>query len=421
MVGIHPFPAVRPRPDLAQEVASVPYDVVTADEARGCIQQHPLSFLSVSRSDALLPGIPPSDPVVYLRARERFSSMREGGVLVRDSSPSFSLYRVLQGGMTFTGLVCTVETEDYRSGLIRRHELTRYDKEQDRTRHIESVNAQTGLVFLFYRDSAGTGPRVESLIRPGMEPVAQVEALPGAVHQVFRLDEPAAIAAVQRLFAPVDRLYIADGHHRAAAAVNVALARSTEGRSTRESGRFMAVLFSHERVRIHGYSRVVRDLDGHSPGDFLAQVARRFRVEPVSRVDSSVPEIPPGPGSGPGTHLFHMYLGGRWYQLSRQVPLTVPGTPPALAVTTLQEELLGPLLGISDPRGDPRLHHIGGALPLSTLEGMVDSGRYAAAFSLQPAGIETVMAVADAGGIMPPKSTWFEPKLYSGLVVHTLD
>ena len=421
MVSIHPFTAVRPRPDLAREVAAVPYDVVTADEARECIGRHPLSFLSVSRSDALLPGLPPSDAAVYRGARERFLQMIRDGVLIRDDRPSLSLYRVEQNGMAFTGLVCTVDVEDYRTGLIRRHELTRYDKEQDRTRHIDTVNAHTGLVFLVYRDTSGIGPLVESMIRPGTEPVAQVKDPSGAVHQVFRVDDPAPVTTLQRLFAPVNRLYIADGHHRAASAVNVALARSAEGRSTPESGRFMAVLFSHERVRIHGYSRLVTDLGGSSPEGFMERVAGRFRVMAAPRPDPESREIRPKGAPDSRIHVIHLYLGGRWHEISRQVPASPPGAPPPLDVTTLQEEILGPLLSIADPRGDPRLQYIRGTLPLSALEEMVDSGRFAAAFAMQPASIGTVMAVADAGGVMPPKSTWFEPKLYSGLVVHTLD
>ena len=421
MVSIHPFTAVRPRPDLAREVAAVPYDVVTAEEARECIRKHPLSFLSVSRSDALLPGISPSDTAVYLKARDRFLQMIRDGVLARDDQPSLSLYRVEQEGMAFTGLICTVEVEDYRSGLIRRHELTRYDKEKDRTRHIDTVNAHTGLVFLIYRDASGIGPRVESMIRPGMEPVARVEAPSGAVHQVFRMDDPASVSTLQRLLAPVDRLYIADGHHRAVSAVNVALARSAEGRSTPECGRFMAVLFSQDRVRIHGYSRLVTDLGGSSPEGFLARVAGRFRVEAAPHPDPASWEMRVAGTLHARTHVIHLYLGGRWHEISRKVPAPHPDAAPPQDVTTLQEEILGPVLGITDPRGDPRLQYIGGTMPLSTLEEMVDSGRYAAAFAMQPASVETVMAVADAGAIMPPKSTWFEPKLYSGLVVHTLD
>jgi uncharacterized protein (DUF1015 family) len=421
MVSIHPFTAVRPRPDLAQEVAAVPYDVVSADEARDCIGRHPLSFLSVSRPDALLPGLPPSDAAVYRGARERFLQLIRDGVLVRDDRPSLSLYRVEQNGMAFTGLVCTVDVEDYRTGLIRRHELTRYDKEQDRTRHIDTVNAHTGLVFLVYRDTSGIGAVVEAMIRPGTEPVARVKDVSGAVHQVFRVDNPEPVATLERLFAPVNRLYIADGHHRAASAVNVALARGADGRSTPESGRFMAVLFSHERVRIHGYSRLVTDLGGSSPEEFLERVAGRFRVRRAQRPDPESREMQPKGTPDPRIHVLSLYLAGRWHELSRQVPASPPGVPPPLDVTSLQEEILGPLLGIADPRGDPRLQYIRGTLPLSSLEELVDSGRFAAAFAMQPAAVGTVMAVADAGGIMPPKSTWFEPKLYSGLVVHTLD
>jgi uncharacterized protein (DUF1015 family) len=421
MARIHPFTAVRPRPDLAREVAAPPYDVVSTHEAWDCIRRHPLSFLSVSRSDALLPQLPGSDPEVYRVARERFLQMIRDGVLARDDRPSLSLYRVDHGGMTFTGLVCTVEVEEYRTGVIRRHELTRYDKEQDRTRHIDTVNAHTGLVFLVYRDTAGIGSTIESLTRSRSDPVARVSTPSGAVHQVFRVEDPATISSLQHLLAPVDRLYIADGHHRAASAVNVALSRIAEGRSTPESGRFMAVLFSHDRLRIHGYTRLVTDLGGATPEGFLAEVANRFRVEDAPRPDPGATEFRPAGTPDVLTHVIHLYLSGRWYELTRRVPATLAGVPPPLDVTSLQEGILGPVLGITDPRGDPRLQYIAGTIPFSSLEGMVDSGRFAAAFAMQPAAIGTVMSVADAGGIMPPKSTWFEPKLCSGLIVHTLD
>ncbi|MDD1655641.1 MAG: DUF1015 family protein [Methanomicrobiales archaeon] len=421
MATISPFTAVRPRPDLARDVAAPPYDVVSTHEAWDCIRRHPLSFLSVSRSDALLPQHSPSDPEVYRVARERFLQMIREKVLVRDDRPSFSLYRVEHEGMAFTGLVCTVEVEEYREGLIRRHELTRYDKEQDRTRHIESVNAHTGLVFLVYRDTSGIGETVESLVRSRTDPVARVSTPSGAVHQVFRVDDPARISALQDLFLPVNRLYIADGHHRAASAVNVALSRIAEGRATTESGRFMAVLFAHDRVRIHGYTRLAMDLGGATPEGFLAQVAGRFRVEGAPRPDPGAREFRPMGKPDARTHVVHLYLAGQWYELTRRVPAAPPGAPPPLDVTSLQDEILGPILGITDPRGDPRLQYIAGTIPFSALEAMVDDGRFAAAFAMQPAAIGTVMAVADAGGIMPPKSTWFEPKLCSGLIVHTLD
>jgi len=421
MASISPFTAVRPRPDLAREVAAPPYDVVSTHEAWDCIRRHPLSFLSVSRTDALLPQIPPSDPEVYRMARERFLQMIQEGVLVRDDRPSLSLYRVEQEGMTFTGLVCTVEVEEYRRGLIRRHELTRYDKEQDRTRHIDTVNAHTGLVFLVYRDTSGIGDVIESMVQSRTDPVAQVAAPSGALHQVFRVDDPDTISALQHLFLPVDRLYIADGHHRAASAVNVALSRIAEGRSTPGSGRFLAVLFSHDRVRIHGYTRLVTDLGGATPEGFLAQVAGRFRMGDAPRPDPGAREFRPRGTPDARTHVIHLYLAGRWYELTRRVPAVPAGVPPPLDVSSLQDEILGPILGITDPRGDPRLQYIAGTIPFSSLEEMVDSGRFAAAFAMQPAAVGTVMAVADAGGIMPPKSTWFEPKLCSGLIVHTLD
>ena len=419
MVQIHPFAALRPNPVLAPEVASVPYDVISAGEAAGCIRENPRSFLRVSRADAELPGIPPHADAVYLRARENLLSMVGDGILVRDIEPSLYLYQVGDGRRWVTGIVCTIGVDDYLDGTIRSHELTRRDKEEDRSRHIEAVNAQTGLVFLFYRDDVGIGHGLAGLVPPEGEPGALVKAANGTIHRVFRIRDPAAIARATRLISPLTRLYIADGHHRAAAAANVALMRRKAGRGGGEADRFMAVLFPHDQVAIHGYSRLITDLSGLTPASFLDTLGQRFQVRKGIRADWS--EFRASGVISAGMHLFRMYLGGEWYEVSRVKESPGAGGVPILDVQVLQDEVLGPMLGIRDPRDDPRLQFLGGSRPAADLEERVDGGGFAVAFALQPLGIGEVMAIADAGGIMPPKSTWFEPKLKSGLLIHPLD
>ena len=419
MVQIHPFAALRPAPPLAPEVASVPYDVISAAEARDTIGRNPRSFLRVSRADAELPGLPPHDDAVYRRARENLVSMIEKGILVRDPEPSLYLYQVGDGRRWVTGLACTIGIDDCLDGTVRSHELTRRDKEEDRTRHIEAVNAQTGLVFLFYRDDGRIGPGIGGLAGEQDPPLAQVAAGNGLLHRVFRIRDPDAAARAARLVLPLSRLYIADGHHRAAAARHVAAARRRAGRGGVEADRFMAVLFPHDRVAIHGYCRLVTDLRGQTPGSFLERVSRAFRVRRVPPYEGT--EFRVSDAASAGGHLFRMYLAGGWYEACRGREPLVPGRVPLLDVQVLQDEVLGPLLGIRDPREDSRLRFLGGSRPAADLEAKVDSGEAAVAFALQPVRIEEVMAVADAGGILPPKSTWFEPKLYSGLLVHPLD
>jgi uncharacterized protein (DUF1015 family) len=415
MVQIHPFTALRPRSALASEVASVPYDVISAKEAGEIIRKNPRSFLRVSRADAELPGIPSHADAVYTRARENLLALEKEGVLVRDTEPSLSLYQVGDGRGWVTGLVCTLGVDDYLNGTVRSHELTRRDKEEDRTRHIETVNAQTGLVFLFYRDDEGIGPRIGDLVPCADAPGAWVKTAGGTIHRVIRIRDPAGIALATRLVSPIPRLYIADGHHRAAAAANVALARRKAGRAGGEAVRFMAVLFPHDQVAIHGYSRLVTDLFGLTPDSFQDSLRQRFQIKKCTPADRDEFR------ASPGMHLFRMYIGGGWYEVSRAREAPRAGAIPVLDVQVLQGEVLGPILGIRDPRDDPRLQFLGGSRPAADLEERVDSGEYAVAFTLQPVGTGDVMAVADAGGIMPPKSTWFEPKLFSGLLAHPLD
>jgi len=420
MVQIYRFAAVRPERRYSGDIPSVPYDVVTAEEARECIEKNPLSFLRVSRPDAELPDLPPHDDRVYERAREVFYGLLADGRLQRDPEPGMYVYRAVQDGEEFVGLVCCVATEEYENRQIRRHELTRYDKEEDRTRHIDAVGANTGLVFLLYRDPDDIYTAIRSLI-DGAEPDGSTTTVSGVLHQVYRITDEAALSHLEGLFATVPEAYIADGHHRAKSAVNVAERRREEGRFTEEAGRFMVVLFARDHVRIHGYSRLVTDLGGLTlPGFIDALLRAGWSIRPHGKVDASEYQVRPLATGDEPLHVMHFYMQGTWYEVSRPVdnPADLIGS---LDVSVLQKEVLEGMLGITDPRGDPRLHYMGGAKPLTGLERLVDSGEYALAVAMQPVDVETVLAIADADGVMPPKSTWFEPKLLSGLVVHTID
>jgi uncharacterized protein (DUF1015 family) len=421
MVRIYRFAGVRPVPEAAADIAAVPYDVVTADEARAIIAGNPRSFLRVSRPDAELPDIPSHDDRVYQRAREMFLALERDGLMKKDSGPAMYLYRVKDGDDEYLGLCCCLDVDDYRKNNIRRHELTRYDKEDDRTRHIAAVRAHNGPVVLLYRDDTGIFPSIASLVPPGTPPVAEVRTGQDCIHQIFRISDTGLLVQLEERFAAVPALYIADGHHRAKAAVNLADRIIASGeRPADEICRFMGVIFAHNRVRIHGYSRLLTDIGTYSPETFLKKLGESFAVRPYGAVDGSAFNIPPAIANPDRFHVIHLYIGGQWYECTR--PRTAGAdTPETLDVAVLQTHVLEGLLGITDPRGDARLQYLGGARPVADLENLVDDGTYQLAFAMQPVRVETVLSIADAGGIMPPKSTWFEPKLLSGLVVHSFD
>lgn len=419
MVQIFSFRAFRPPTEEAQQIASVPYDVVTTDESRAALAENPESFLQVIRSEATLPAdTDPAAGIVYETAAANLQKMIDGGLLLQDAEPGIYLYRVKQGGSIYTGFVANVSVDDYRDNKIKRHEHTRYDKEEDRTRHIDTTNMHTGLVVLLYRDPGEIFPYIASLIPEGAPD--GVAKSGGAVHEVFRVSDPEAIGTMQEMFASVDAFYIADGHHRAKSSVNVADKRSEEGRFTPESGRFMAVIFAENRVKIHGYSRLVRDIGEYTPETFMAGLSETFTVKAYGAIDDTVFCIPPLTESDVPMHVMHMYMGGVWYELSCPVDAAADRIA-ALDVSVVQKAVLEGMLGITDPRGDPRLQYLGGARPLSDLQDRVDSGEYVLAFSMQPVHVDDVLGIADDGGVMPPKSTWFEPKLLSGLVLHSLE
>jgi len=419
MVKIFSFPAIRPEADKAGDTASVPYDVVSTEEARECIEKNPLSFMKVIRSEATMPGVSPKDPIVYETARKNLENMIQSGQLIKDDEPGIYVYRVKNGENIYTGFVANVSVRDYEENKIKRHELTRYDKEEDRTTHIDTTNANTGLVVLLYRDHDGIFHYVESLIQEN-SPDGVSKTDTGVVHEIFRISDEKVIAKIISMFDKVDALYIADGHHRAKSSVNVAQKRRGEKRSTEESERFMAVIFAENRVKIHGYSRLVTDIGEYSQEAFLEALSKTYTIKPYGEIDETVFRIPPLKEHKEPVHVFHMYMGKKWYELS--APVKNPEDVIAsLDVSVLQKTVMEDLLGINDPRGDERLQYLGGSRPLSDLKIRVDSGSFAVAFSMQPVKVETVLKIADIGEIMPPKSTWFEPKVLSGLTIHTLD
>jgi len=403
---ITPFRGLRPAPGQASAVAAPPYDVLTSDEARVRAAGKPWSFLHISKPEIDLPeDTDPFAPQVYRKAAENLEKMLTAGILQRDPESCYYAYRLTMGKHVQTGLVAAASVAAYDANRIRRHELTRPDKEDDRVRQIEALNAQTGPVLLAYPPAAAVDALLTQAVS-GM-PDADVTAEDGIRHTLWVIRGSQLIGKLSAAFAALPALYIADGHHRSAAASRVAAARHGAG----GSGYFLSVIFPHHQLRILDYNRVVKDLNGLSEKDFIARLAQSFSVTP-----STVPVRPARPGE------FGMYLGGRWLRLNID-PKLIPGADPVarLDVSLLTEFLLGPLLGIHDLRRDKRIDFVGGMRGLDGLEKRVNSGEMAVAFSLFPTQMEDLMAVADDGKVMPPKSTWFEPKLADGLVSHVLD
>jgi uncharacterized protein (DUF1015 family) len=410
---IRPFAGLRPAPGRAADVLAPPYDVLNTEEARARAADRPWSFLHISKPEIdLPPKTDPYSPAVYAKGKENFERMQSEGVLVRDPQPCYYLYRLVMGTHTQTGIVAVASVPDYDSNRIRKHEFTRPDKEDDRVRQIEALNAQTGPVFLTYKHNA----EVDSLVARATSaaPEVDVTADDGVRHTLWTLRDPAVIETITSAFDAMKNLYIADGHHRSAAASRVAAARRNANPA--HSGEepynyFLAVIFPDNQMQILDYNRVVKDLHGHSVEEFVAEIAEAFSVE------VELAAVKPG-----RAREFGMYLDGHWYRLHID-PEFIPDNDPVrrLDVSLLQDNLLGPILGIGDPRRDKRIDFVGGIRGLQELEKRVDSGEMACAFALFPTSMADLMSVADAGEVMPPKSTWFEPKLADGLVSHLLD
>ena len=405
---IKPLRGLRPAPGRAAEVAAPPYDVLSSDEARQRSAGKPWSFLHISKPEIDLPAdIDPYDPGVYAKAAENLGKMLESGVLQRDATACYYAYRLTMNGHVQTGLVAAASVSCYDSNRIRKHEFTRPDKEDDRVRQIEATNAETGPVLLAYPTSKAADELIASIAQG--EPAADVIADDGIRHQIWVLDDTVRIEAITRCFDGMEALYIADGHHRSAAASRVAAARRQEDREL-SSEHFLAVIFPHHQMKIYDYNRVVKDLNGLAADDFLARLGEKFLVSPAC--DAVKPACPGEVG---------LYLPKRWYRLNIDPKLFSPDPVAGLDVSLLSEHVLGPILGIADLRRDKRIDFVGGIRGLSELEKRVDSGEMAVAFALYPTRMDQLMAVADSNQVMPPKSTWFEPKLADGLVSHVLD
>lgn len=413
MISIRPLRGLRPPKDLVAQVAAPPYDVISSDEARIMAQGNPLSFLHVNKPEIDLPeNTPLYSDQVYEKGRENLQRFIAQGVLKHDAKEAIYIYRLTWRGHAQTGYLCLSSVDDYLQGRIKKHELTRADKEADRTKLTDVQNAQIGPVFLFYPST----PMLDDFLQQTAETAAEVDftSADGVRNQLWVIADPEHIRRIQSNFAALPATYVADGHHRSASACNVCRLRRAS--QPTYSGQepfnfFLSVIFPHHQLRILPYNRVVRDLNGLGEKEFLEAAGRIFSLAPLT-----------GGFSAGQPHRFGMYLAGRWYALTAQ-PGSFQEQDPldSLDVNILMKQLLAPVLGIGDPRTDKRIDFIGGIRGDEELVRLVDSGRYAVAFSLPPTTMEQLMHVADAGLIMPPKSTWFEPKLKSGLVVHTLD
>ena len=395
MATLRPFPAYLPKPDLAARICELPYDVMSSEEARALASGNPLSFLRVSKPEIDLPqGTDLYSPEVYAKGRDNFRRLLNDGALVRDTQPCLYLYRQIMGSHAQTGVVAAASCQEYLDGVILKHELTRVDKEDDRVRHIETLEAQTGPVFLTYR----ADPAIDALaaeISAGT-PFVDFTAPDGVRHTSWRIADPPRIRLLTEAFAGIPKLYIADGHHRSAAAARVYRSRRGAG----ASGGFLTVTFPHNQMQILPYNRVLKDLNGRSPGQLLHELASVFEITPSATARPA------------RKHEVMLLLEGRWHRLTFR-PEVAAGTDilRGLDVSLLQERVLAPVFGIDDPRTSRRIHFVGGIRGTPELEKLVGSGEFACAFSMFPTGIEDLMQIADAGGIMPPKSTWFEPKL----------
>lgn len=413
MATVKPFRGLRPDPELAARIAALPYDVMDSAEARRITAGNPYSFLRVTKSEVDLPeDADHYSPAVYAKARETLDSFVAKGWLRQDPASCFYIYKQQMGGHTQIGLVAAASLDEYEQGIIKKHEHTRPDKELDRVNHITATGAQTGPVFVTCRADRD----IDALIarcrqRP---PLYDFTADDGIGHTLYLVDDSATIAALEQAFRRVPSLYIADGHHRSAAALRVrekCRAANPGHTGDEDYNNFLVVIFPHDQVQIMDYNRVVADLAGRSPADFLAAAGDKFVVE----------EHPAGAVKPSAARSFGMYLAGRWYLLTARPGTFDTADPVAgLDVSILQNNLLAPLLGIGDPRTDKRIGFVGGIRGTLELARLVDSKQYAVAFSLCPTTVAELMAIADRGAIMPPKSTWFEPKLRDAMVIHLI-
>ena len=414
MAVVKAFRAIRPTPELADKVAALPYDVMDSNEAREMVKDNPYSFLHVDKAEIDLdPSIDPYDKRVYEKARDNMRGMIKDGTLQQDKNDCLYIYKQIMDGRSQVGLVACTSIDDYINNIIKKHEFTRADKEQDRINHVDYCNANTGPIFLTYRAKKTINDTVDSWIA-NSKPVYDFVSEDGIGHTVWVIDDEAVIEKLEAEFEAIDFLYIADGHHRSASAVKVGLKRREQFQDYKgdeEFNFFLSVLFPDEQLYIMDYNRVVKDLNGNDPEEFINKVKEKFSVEAYHGGDPFKPV---------SKHTFGMYMDGKWYKLTaREGSYDEKDPVDRLDVSIMQNNLLNPVLGIQDPRTDKRIDFVGGIRGLKELEKRVDSGMKVA-FSMCPTTIDDLMSIADAGQVMPPKSTWFEPKLRSGLFIHEL-
>ncbi len=407
---IKPFAGLRPVPERAHEVVAPPYDVLNSAEARERVAGRPWSFLHISKAEIdLAEDIDPYDPAVYAKSAGNLQKMLDEGILIREDKPCYYVYRLIMDGHSQVGLVAAASVADYDTNRIRKHEFTRPAKEDDRVRQIEALNAQTGPVLLAYKSQSDMDAILEQATK--QTPLVDETADDGVQHTFWKIDDQATIEKLSAGFEAMNAIYIADGHHRSASASRVAKTHADKNAGgDQNSDYFLSVIYPHNQMNILDYNRVVKDLNGLSKEDVLDKIKASFSVAEESAA------VRPANATE-----FGMYLDGQWYRLNINTEL-VPNDPVAsLDVSLLADNLVEPILGIADQRTDTRIDFVGGIRGLGELEKRVNSGEMAIAFSLFPTSMEALMAVADAGEVMPPKSTWFEPKLADGLVSHVLD
>ena len=408
MAIISAFRALRPSNELASRVASLPYDVLNSAEARVLAENNPYSFLHITKAEIDLPeGIDVHSDRVYHKAADNLFIFQDNKILVQDEKPAYYIYELTMDGRKQTGLVCVSSVADYENNIIKKHELTRPEKELDRINHMRITGAQTGNVFLAYKSNVTLSDLISSW-KEANEPVNDFVAEDGVGHRVWIIHEPQEIHEITKIFEKqIPFTYIADGHHRAASAAKVKNALGKD--ASPESGYFLTTLFPHDELRIMDYNRVVKDLNGSDARTFIEKLSKNFIVEKIN--EAYTPEL---------LHHFGMYLEGNWYHLEARKDSFPKDPIGILDVSILQENILSPLLGIQDPRTDDRIDFVGGIRGLKELEKRVNSKQMKLAFSLYPVSMEQLFNIADSGQIMPPKSTWFEPKLRDGLLTHLI-
>lgn len=411
MADIRPFQAYRPAMGLEAEIAALPYDVYNREEAAAVVKEHPGSFLAIDRAETQFgPEVDTYADCVYEKARDMLQEWIRKGRFIREEKPCYYIYEQVMEGRSQKGIVACASIDDYQNQVIKKHENTRADKEQDRIRHVDTCNAQTGPIFLAYRSRKELQEMIAQVT--AKPPVYDFTAEDGIIHRVWVVSGEEQIRTIRDTFADMQQIYIADGHHRCASAVKVGLKRREKNlgfTGQEEYNYFLSVLFSADELKIMDYNRVVKDLNGRSKEEFLTEIAEHFTIEPMGRT----------PYKPQKKYEYGMYLEENWYRLTAHEEIRSRDAVEGLDVSILQEQLLAPVLGIGDPKTDKRIDFVGGIRGLEELERRVHTDMEVA-FALYPTSIYELFAVADAGRLMPPKSTWFEPKLRSGLFIHTL-